>query len=53
MGTVLPWLGLAAAFTALIQPLPAQARIARLESLFVVGDSVLDGGNAGLRTQLQ
>lgn len=53
MGTVLPWLGLAAAFTALLQPLPAQARIARLERLFVVGDSVLDGGNAGLRTQLQ
>ncbi len=53
MGTVLPWLGLAAAFTALLQPLPAQARIARLERLFVIGDSVLDGGNAGLRTQLQ
>jgi phospholipase/lecithinase/hemolysin len=53
MGTVLPWLGLAAAFTALLQPLPAQARIARLERLFVIGDSVLDGGNAGLRTQMQ
>ena len=53
MGTVLPWLGLAAAFTALLHPLPAQARIARLEHLFVFGDSVLDGGNAGLRTQMQ
>lgn len=53
MGTVMPWLGLVAAFTALLQLLPAQARIARLERLFVVGDSVLDGGNAGLRTQLQ
>ncbi len=53
MGSVLPWLGLAAAFTALLQPLPAQARIARLERLFVIGDSVLDGGNAGLRTQMQ
>lgn len=53
MGTVLPWLGVAVAATALLQPLPAQARIARLESLFVIGDSVLDGGNAGLRTQIQ
>jgi phospholipase/lecithinase/hemolysin len=52
MGTVLPWLGLAASVTALLQPLPAQARIARLERLFVIGDSVLDGGNAGLRTQM-
>lgn len=53
MGSVLPWLGLAAAATALLQPLPAQARIDRLESLFVIGDSVLDGGNAGLRTRIQ
>ncbi len=52
MATVLPSLGLAAAFTALLHSLPAQARIARLEHLFVVGDSVLDGGNGGLRTQM-
>jgi phospholipase/lecithinase/hemolysin len=53
MATVLPWLGLAATVTALLQPLPVQARIARLDRLFVIGDSVLDGGNAGLRSRIQ
>ena len=53
MGRLSRWLGLAAAFTALLAPLPAQARIARLEKLFVIGDSVLDGGNGGLRTQIE
>lgn len=29
-------------------PLPAQANLSQLTNLFVFGDSVLDGGNAGL-----
>jgi phospholipase/lecithinase/hemolysin len=41
---------MAAACTALLAPMPALARLSLLDILFVFGDSVLDGGNAGLRT---
>jgi phospholipase/lecithinase/hemolysin len=44
------WLGTAAACTALLAPLPAEARLSVLDNLFVFGDSVLDGGNAGWRS---
>ena len=50
MPRVSKWLGMAAACTALFAPLPAAARLSILENLFVFGDSVLDGGNGGLRT---
>ncbi len=41
------------ACTAVFAPLPAVARVATLEHLFVFGDSVLDGGNGGLRTAME
>jgi phospholipase/lecithinase/hemolysin len=50
MPGVTQWLGIAAVSTALLAPLPAEARLSGLDHLFVFGDSVLDGGNAGLRT---
>ena len=45
---------LAAACTLLLSlalPLPAGAALLQLSSLFVIGDSLSDGGNSGLRTQ--
>ncbi len=39
---------MAAVGAALLSPLPAQANLSQLTNLFVFGDSVLDGGNAGL-----
>jgi phospholipase/lecithinase/hemolysin len=53
MRTVWQWFGTAAACTALLAPLPALARISSLDKLFVIGDSVLDGGNGGLRTKMK
>ena len=40
-----------ALFSVFALPLPAQAGLIDLTSLFVFGDSLLDGGNSGLRTQ--
>lgn len=53
MSGVTKWLGMATACTALLAPLPAEARLSVLDNLFVFGDSVLDGGNAGLRTSME
>ena len=50
MPGVTQWLGMAAACTALLAPLRVEARLSGLGHLFVFGDSVVDGGNAGLRT---
>ena len=47
-------LGSIAAFASLglaLGSLPAQAKIAALETLFVFGDSYSDAGNSGLLTQ--
>jgi len=45
--------GIAAVCTALFAPLPVEARVSKLDNLFVFGDSILDGGNGGLRTTMQ
>ncbi len=50
MQGVTKWLGMAVACTALLAPMPAEARLSVLDHLFVFGDSVVDGGNAGLRS---
>ena len=40
-----------AVFLVFVLPLPARAGLIDITSLFAFGDSLLDGGNSGLRTQ--
>ena len=40
-----------AVFLVFVLPLPARAGLIEITSLFAFGDSLLDGGNSGLRTQ--
>ncbi|MEA5443151.1 SGNH/GDSL hydrolase family protein [Cyanobium gracile] len=42
-----------AACSTIFAPLPSEARLSILDNLFVFGDSVLDGGNGGLRTTME